>query len=74
MTSPTPDATPKKTTEKTNEGGKNDAIELLKADHREVENLFSQFEENKGRRHRKKLIGKIAAALTAHTMIEEDIF
>ena len=74
MTSPTPDAPPKKTTEKTNEGGKNDAIELLKADHREVEKLFSQFEENKGRRHRKKLIGKIAAALTAHTMIEEDIF
>jgi hypothetical protein len=44
MTSPTPDASPKKTIK----GGKTDApekdaIELLKADHREAETLFGQF-------------------------------
>ena len=54
-------------------GGK-DAIELLKADHREVEQLFSQFQSAKGRQQRKKVIEKIAAALTAHTIIEEEIF
>jgi len=75
MTSPTPDASPKKTIK----GGKTDApekdaIELLKADHREVETLFGQFAETKGRSQRRKLIEKIAAALTAHTLIEEEIF
>jgi hemerythrin superfamily protein len=53
---------------------KKDAIDLLKADHREVEQLFKQFESSTGRQQRKKLIEKIAAALTAHTIIEEEIF
>jgi hemerythrin superfamily protein len=54
--------------------GDKDAIELLKADHREVEQLFSQFQTAKGRQQRKKLIEKIAVALNAHTIIEEEIF
>lgn len=66
--SPSPSPTPKKT------AGPEDAIELLKADHREVEQLFSQFKTAKGRQQRKKLIEKIAAALTAHTLMEEEIF
>jgi len=68
MNSPAPS---KKTPET---GEKKDAIELLKADHREVEQLFSQFESAKGRQQRRKLVEKIAAALTAHTIIEEEIF
>jgi hemerythrin superfamily protein len=55
-------------------GGDKDAIELLKADHREVEQLFSQFQSAKGRQQRKKLIEKIAVALNAHTLLEEEIF
>jgi hemerythrin superfamily protein len=68
---PTPDATPDKMT---GSGQKTDAIDLLKADHREVEQLFKQFEASTGRQQRKKLIEKISAALIAHTIIEEEIF
>lgn len=51
-----------------------DAIEFLKADHREGEQLFSQFQSAKGRQQRKKMIEKIAVALTAHAILEEEIF
>jgi len=50
------------------------AIELLKADHREVDQLFDQFQGAKGRQQRKKLVRQIATALNAHTIIEEEIF
>lgn len=50
------------------------AIELLKADHREVDQLFEKFKSAKGRSQRKMLIEKIAIALNAHTMLEEEIF
>lgn len=51
-----------------------DAIELLKADHRKVEDLFSQFEEAKTPAERKKLAQQICMELTVHTKIEEEIF
>ncbi|HLY90227.1 MAG TPA: hemerythrin domain-containing protein [Acetobacteraceae bacterium] len=74
METPTPN-TPKKnaTTAKSTASDQN-AIELLKADHREVEKMFEQFSNAKGRQQRKKLIKQIATALTAHTIIEEEIF
>ena len=50
------------------------AIELLKADHREVDHLFEQFQSARGRQQRKKLVKQIATALNAHTIIEEEIF
>jgi len=50
------------------------AIDLLKADHRGVDQLFEQFKSAKGRSQRKKLVEKIATALNAHTIIEEEIF
>jgi hemerythrin superfamily protein len=53
---------------------KQNAIELLKADHREVDQFFNQFKTAKSRQQREKLIEQIAAALSAHTMIEEEIF
>ena len=53
---------------------KKNAIELLKADHREVDGFFTQFKSAKSRQQREKLIERIAAALSAHTMIEEEIF
>jgi len=75
MTSPTtPNATPNPPKMSPGSGEKKDAIELLKADHREVEQLFGQFESSTGRQQRKKLIETIAAALTAHAIIEEEIF
>jgi len=50
------------------------AIELLKADHRKVEQLFSQFQATKGRQQMKKLVEQIATALTVHAIVEEEIF
>ncbi len=51
-----------------------DAVALLKADHRKVEDLFAQFEAAKGDGKKKALAEKICMELTVHTKIEEDIF
>ncbi len=50
------------------------AIELLKADHREVDQMFEQFQKATTSQQRKKLVKQIATALNAHTIIEEEIF
>jgi hemerythrin superfamily protein len=50
------------------------AIQLLKADHREVEKLFGQFEKAKGETQQMKLARKICMELRIHTEIEEEIF
>jgi len=51
-----------------------DAIALLKEDHRAVEKLFKEFEEAKGEGRKQKLARQICLELTVHTMIEEQIF
>jgi hypothetical protein len=51
-----------------------DAIALLKADHRKVEQLFAAFEEAKGSAPKAKLAREICTELKIHTMIEEEIF
>jgi hemerythrin superfamily protein len=51
-----------------------DAIALLKEDHREVEKLFKDFEGAKGDGRKAKLAQKICLELTVHTTIEEEIF
>lgn len=53
---------------------KPDAVALLKADHRKVEDLFAQFEAAKGEGRKQKLAEQICLELTVHTKIEEDIF
>jgi hypothetical protein len=53
---------------------KPDAIALLKADHRKVEDLFAQFEAAKGDGKKKALAGQICLELTVHAKIEEDVF
>jgi hypothetical protein len=53
---------------------KPDAIALLKADHRKVEELFASFENAKGEGRKRKLAEQICMELTVHTRIEEDIF
>ena len=63
---------------KTTPGGRRasasqDAIALLKADHRQVETLFEQFEKAPSKR-KLELATKICDALTVHTTIEEEIF
>jgi hemerythrin superfamily protein len=56
------------------DANKLDAIALLKADHREVEELFASFEAAKGDGRKKALAEQICMALTIHAKIEEDIF
>jgi hemerythrin superfamily protein len=51
-----------------------DAIALLKADHRKVEQLFASFESAKGDGRKEKLAREICTELKIHTMIEEEIF
>lgn len=51
-----------------------DAIALLKADHRAVEDLFAQFEKAGGDRKKQKLALQICTELTVHAKIEEEIF
>jgi hypothetical protein len=51
-----------------------DAIALLKADHRKVEELFEKFESAKAGSAKQKLVEQICTELTIHTMIEEEIF
>ena len=51
-----------------------DAIALLKADHRKVEGLFAQFEKASGDGRKQKLALQICAELTVHAQIEEEIF
>jgi hemerythrin superfamily protein len=51
-----------------------DAISLLKADHRQVEEWFSEFEKARSASKKQQLSAKICDALTVHTRIEEEIF
>lgn len=51
-----------------------DAIALLKADHRKVEDLFAQFEKARGDSRKQALAHEICNELKIHTMIEEEIF
>src|SRR3546814_2494057 len=51
-----------------------DAIALLKADHRKVEDLFEQFEKAGSPARKKTLARQICLELKIHTLIEEEIF
>jgi hemerythrin superfamily protein len=51
-----------------------DAINLLKADHRKVETLFSDFEKAGGEARQLQIARKICLELKIHTQIEEEIF
>jgi hypothetical protein len=51
-----------------------DAIALLKADHRTVEELFEKFEKASGDGAKERLARQICLELTVHAQIEEEIF
>lgn len=51
-----------------------DAVALLKADHRKVEDLFEKFEAAKGDGRKKALAEQICMELSIHAKIEEDVF
>jgi hypothetical protein len=51
---------------------KMDAVSLLKADHRKVEDLFEKYEKARGKKA--EIAQKICLELIVHTKIEEEIF
>lgn len=51
-----------------------DAIALLKADHRKVEDLFGEFDSARDADRKQALAEQICNELKVHTMIEEEIF
>lgn len=51
-----------------------DAIALLKADHRKVEDLFEDFEKATSAERKQKLAMQICLELKVHTILEEEIF
>jgi len=53
---------------------RNDAVSVLKADHRQVEKWFSDFEKSRSEGKKAQLATQICEALTVHTAIEEEIF
>lgn len=51
-----------------------DATALLRADHKEVDALFSEYEKTKSAIRKKSIVAEICSALTVHAQIEEEIF
>lgn len=51
-----------------------DALALLKQDHRDVEEMFEDFEEAKNGEKKAELAQKICQALTVHAQLEEEMF
>jgi hypothetical protein len=51
-----------------------DAIALLKADHRKVEDLFAKAQKARDSSRKQALVTQICTELTVHAMLEEEIF
>ena len=51
-----------------------DAIQLLRAEHRKVQDLFDQFEKARGDDRKAELAQEICTELKVHAQIEEEIF
>jgi hypothetical protein len=72
----TKSASTKKASGRRRRSGRRDplAVKLLKADHREVEGWFDEYEQLEDDAEKLELFNKIALALKVHTAIEEEIF
>jgi hemerythrin superfamily protein len=64
----------RKTSAKSKPAARQDAVALLKADHRQVEEWFEQFESTRSDSRKQTLAQKVCKALEVHTQIEEEIF
>jgi hemerythrin superfamily protein len=62
------------TTHRTATTERMDALSMLSADHRKVEELFKEFEAAKAGNTKKSIVQKICDELTVHAMLEESAF
>lgn len=51
-----------------------DALQLLREQHRDVQDLFRQFEQSDGRREKRDIAQKAMKRLDVHAEIEEELF
>ena len=51
-----------------------DALSILRADHRLVDDLFKQYEKSRSDTRKQALVDQICSALTVHAKVEEEIF
>src|SRR4051812_2694722 len=56
------------------EAANQDAISMLEADHRRVEELFGKFEQAGGEDAKERIALQICTELKVHTVLEEEIF
>lgn len=66
--------TAKTSSEKKTHAKEENAVNLLKADHAKVAELFSEFEQTHTASKKKKLAAEICNALTVHAQVEEEMF
>jgi hypothetical protein len=59
----------KRRSNKRNEHGVDDAIALLSADHRRVEELFAQWEGQSSKAEKQKLVKEVCDALIVHALL-----
>lgn len=55
------------------EGMKQSPIEMIKSDHRKVENLFKQFESEQDHKSKHQLMKQICNEVTVHALLEEEL-
>lgn len=67
-------ATVAKTVETTSPHKTKEAIALLRADHKLVNDLFEEYEKTRSVAKKKSLVKQICTELTIHAQIEEEIF
>lgn len=72
---PTNGRAPSGTTRRSHTATARDAIAVLKADHRDVEKLFKEFERtgDTAYKTRRKLVDRMITALSQHAAIEEEV-
>ncbi|MDP1667387.1 MAG: hemerythrin domain-containing protein [Methylobacter sp.] len=61
-------------TAKNKSSGTQDATALLRADHKRVNDLFSEYEETHSIAKKKRIVEQLCNELTVHAQVEEEIF
>jgi hypothetical protein len=51
-----------------------DALDLLSEDHKEIQDIFREFEDRSEPTEKRSLLRRLTAALTVHTELEEELF